>query len=124
MNPRAARWALALLAGAALPLVLALTGLSRMLGAHPWWDVKTSLIGAALGLVATPILLPASRKWRLLAGLILLAVAAGAAHYGKTRFAASFAEDALAGRLWYFGWIGIAAGLTLACAAALSPTKR
>jgi hypothetical protein len=30
---------------------------------------------------------------------------------GKARFSASYAEDAVAGRMWFFGWIGIVAML-------------
>jgi hypothetical protein len=53
----------------------------------------------------------------LLLGLLVLGLAIAAATYGKAQFAASFAEDSFAGRLWYFGWIGIAAGDAIIVAA-------
>ncbi len=52
-------------------------------------------------------------------GLLTLAALA-AATWGKAEFAASFAEDALAGRFWFFGWIGTAAGATALLAALTS----
>jgi hypothetical protein len=95
----------------ALPLFGALfayaSGLTLALGAHPWWAGKVIWIGLGLGLLLSAIL------WRLrisktvcLIGFTLLMFAAFATAYiGKSRFAASYAEDALAGQMWYFGWI-------------------
>lgn len=61
-----------------------------------------ALLGLAIGLVA---------HWALkgrLATLVMLIIATGlgfaVAKYGQTQFAASYAEDAFAGRLWFFGW--------------------
>ena len=47
--------------------------------------------------------------WLLLGALALLVVAGVMTTIGKTNFAASYAEDALAGRFWYFGWIPLMA---------------
>jgi hypothetical protein len=49
-----------------------------------------------------------------------VAVAAAAAHGGRLVFAASFAENALAGRFWYLGWFAAcgSGALLLAAAAA------
>lgn len=110
-----ARHALAFGAGVALPLLLAQSGLFVELGAHPRWAVQVALIGAPIG--AAIALLPWLQGRRLLAGLVILGLAMAAASYGKTQFAASFAEDVLAGRLWYFGWIGIALGDAMVVAA-------
>ena len=107
------KWAVAALAGVILPAVLAWGGLFRWLGAHPWWDIKTALIGAAIGVVLFVVLewlRPGLSFW---VGLLVLVVAILVSSIGKSRFAASFAEDAFAGKLWYFGWIGIAAGLAM-----------
>ena len=109
------RLGLAFILALALPILLAQSGLFVRLGAHPFWGVQVALIGAPVGAVVA--LLPWVDGRRLLLGLLVLGLAIGAATYGKTQFAASFAEDSLAGRLWYFGWIGIAAGDALIVAA-------
>lgn len=104
----------------ALPPVLAWFGLSRTLGAHPFWDFRTALIGAPVGVVAGLAASTLTRWPRIAVAVAVLAAATAMAVYGKTRFAASYAEDALAGKLWYFGWIGIAAGLSLTVMAVLT----
>ena len=106
-------WGFALILGALTPLAMAYLGLSVQWGAHPFWDVKTAFIGAGIGSVAALGLAWLRKAWRLVLGLLVVGGALSAATYGKTQFAASFAEDVLAGKLWFFGWIGIAAGLTL-----------
>ena len=95
---------------AAIVVVAALFGLSQSLGAHPFWAVKVALIGAPAGAVLALILRYATRfRWTsTLAALILTGLAFAMAHMGKTRFAASYAEDVQAGQLWYFGWIATA----------------
>lgn len=102
--------------------------IARPLGAHPWWSQKTLLIGAPLGLILATLL---GLKLRPLPLTITFAVATAltfaTAKYGQTQFAASYAEDALAGKLWYFGWIATAvfsvATLTAAFTA-LAKTRR
>ncbi len=72
-------------------------------GAHPFWATQVILVGAAIGTVF--YLLPLLRPTVKLSLLIVLALTAFAiATYGKTQFAASYAEDTFAGQLWYFGW--------------------
>ena len=104
----------------ALPPVLAWLGLSRALGAHPFWDFKTALIGAPVGVVAGLAASSLARWPRIALAIAVLAAATVLAVYGKTRFAASYAEDALAGQLWYFGWVGVAAGLSLTVMAVMT----
>mgnify|MGYP000265312519 CR=1 FL=1 len=89
--------------GLAVPIGLAYLGLTKTLGAHIWWDVKTIVIGAPFGVALA--FLPLPRALRLFGCLAIALLAFGAAKYGQTQFAASYAEDALAGKLWYFGWI-------------------
>ncbi|MEX0365027.1 MAG: hypothetical protein AB3N22_03090 [Ruegeria sp.] len=86
-------------------------GLTQSLGAHPWWADKVIWIGLPIGvlLATTTWALAVPRVLRLVGFGLLTAVAFGIAHFGKTRFAASFAEDALAGHAWYFGWIATCA---------------
>ncbi len=112
--------------GSAVIIALAYAGLSGALGAHPWWDQTVALIGAPVGAVLAAALarLTDRRTRWLLAAAALLIASLAAAHFGKVRFAASFAEDTLAGRFWYFGWIA-----TTACTAAiltlvLTPRRR
>ena len=102
--------------------------IARPLGAHPWWSQKTLLIGAPIGLILATL---AGLKLRPLPLTITFAIATALAFattkYGQTQFAASYAEDALAGQLWYFGWIATGATLAATLTAtftALAKTRR
>ncbi|WP_299419003.1 hypothetical protein [uncultured Shimia sp.] len=87
--------------------------IARPLGAHPWWSQKTLLIGAPIGLILATLTSLKLRPLPLtITFVITTALAIACAKYGQTQFAASYAEDQLAGKLWYFGWI--ATGATLA----------
>jgi hypothetical protein len=104
-------------AGAAFGLVMVgnQVGVPEALGAHPFWAAKVAYIGAAIGLgLALAIWRLRARftvKLALAAGL--LALTAGSTAMGKARFAASYAEDAFAGKMWFFGWIGLVASFML-----------
>ena len=113
----------------ALPLTVALilyaTGLTHTLGAHPWWAVKIIWIGLCLGLLVSAILW-ATRLLKpvrviVLSGLTLVAFAI--ANIGKTRFVASYAEDAIAGQMWYFGWMATCTFFLAVLATAVWPTR-
>lgn len=112
------------IAGIAMGVIVALAwlGLTSYLGAHPVaWPVKVALIGAPLGAVialAARGVLP-SRLPRLIGFALLLGAAFGLAHHGKLTFVASYAEDALAGQFWFFGWIATCAMATALLATAL-----
>jgi len=106
------RITIALIAALLVTDALGYFGLFGWLGAHPFWDIKIAVIGSNIGILFGLAMWWAGRSG-LLAGLILLGIAGGAATFGKARFVASYAEDAFAGKLWYFGWIGVAAGLSL-----------
>lgn len=97
-------------------------GLTEWLGAHPQWSLKVAYLGIAVGLAMA--VGAAAAGWRprmlALAGAVLVVAAGLATGLGKARFAASFAEDALAGRMWFLGWIGVAAGCYLLLHAAMS----
>ena len=94
-----------------LPVLVALGGyffqVAKGLGAHPVWADQIVIIGLALGALVG-LLLALSNV-----GLVLRmagpAVLAGGAyflsHVGKTRFAASYGDDAMAGQLWHYGAI-------------------
>lgn len=76
-----------------------------MLGAHPFWATKVLLIGAPIGIALALLARPAPYRLRLVTLAALTCVAFGVTYYGKTAFAASYAEDHLAGQFWFFGWI-------------------
>lgn len=102
----------ALIAALLMAALIALD-IARPLGAHPWWSQKTLLIGAPIGLILATL---AGLKLRPVPLTITLAIATAlafaTAKHGQNQFAASYAEDQFAGKLWYFGWI--ATGATLA----------
>jgi len=94
---------------AAILIGLAHFGVAKSLGAHPIWAVKIGYIGVGLGVVVYSMFWVWQGGWvaKLLTFAVLLAVASGVTYFGKMRFVASIAEDAMAGRLWYFGWIAV-----------------
>ena len=116
---------LAFAAGIATPLVVAYSGLSVQLGAHPWWAHSSAWIGALIGgtLALALFGIRLQRAAVLAMGALVASAGAWAAHEGKVAFANSYAEDALAGRFWYWGWIGGLAGLTLLVATAILPHR-
>jgi len=113
----------------ALPLAAALlaqvTGVTQKLGAHPWWADKVIWIGLGIGLVLAGLARAMCLgRFTRVSGFILLTLAATVTAYtGKARFVASYAEDAFAGQMWYFGWISICA-LTTAMLASLFSDHR
>ncbi len=107
----------------AVPVLLGWLGPFQSLGAHPWWALTVALIGAPIGLVFGVLLARLALVPSVVLALVALALAYGVAYYGKTQFAASYAEDAFAGKLWYFGWIGTAAGMSALILAALIPRR-
>ena len=102
-----------------------LLGLPERLGAHPWWADKVIWVGVPVGfgLAATAwvLRLPRGIRYMSFAGLTLAAFMI--AHTSKMRFAASYAEDALAGQMWYFGWIATCA-MAFATLATISWAKQ
>jgi hypothetical protein len=117
--------AVALVVGLVVPLGLAYSGLSVRLGAHPWWVQSSAWIGAVAGIVIAlcVLRLQLNRIAIVVIGAAVVSAGAWAAHAGKTALANSFAEDALAGRLWYWGWIGGLAGLSLVLVTVLWPRR-
>ena len=106
-------------------IVSANAGLNQLLGAHPFWSVSVAWIGVPVGLILAIAIKYLGLGWtqRVLLFLVCLVAAYALASFGKARFAASFAEDATAGRLWYFGWIAAAAFAAALIAATFSPTR-
>ncbi|MCP5075419.1 MAG: hypothetical protein GY947_19270 [Rhodobacteraceae bacterium] len=103
------------LASAAV-IIFALLGGSNALGAHHFWAVKTAVVGAPAGAVLAIVLwlIWRTKRPRVILFALLVLACFTLAHFGKTQFAASYGDDVLAGKLWYFGWIatsGAVAGL-------------
>lgn len=103
-----------------------LAGLPEALGAHPWWAQQSGIIGGFGGAVLWLVL---RRTGLPFSALVVVAVSAllasaAAAHFGKQVFAASFAENALAGRFWYFGWFAISGSVALLIATVVARVLR
>jgi len=117
---------LALVVAMAVPLLLAYSGLTIRLGAHPRWAMSTALIGAAVGLLLALALsaAPLRRVISMLVAAVATVLAGVAAYFGKEIFVASYAENGLAGHYWYYGWIGGLAGVTVLIGLTLWPGRR
>ena len=124
-NSMLAKRLAALAAAATIPVLLAYSGATTWLGAHPWWSVSIAWIGAPIGLTLAivAVVMGLRRPLTIIAAAMLLILAGLSAHFGKAEFAASFAENGLAGRFWYFGWIGVMAALPVMLALALWPGR-
>lgn len=95
-------------------LLVQISGLTLLLGAHPWWAHKVIWMGLPIGiglaLIAGALRIP--RRLRQIGFSLLTLVAFLIATAGKTQFTASFAENTAAGHAWYFGWIATCALIT------------
>ena len=102
---------IAALLAAVLMLAARVLGLTELAGAHPFWARQVVYLGVPIGLILAWIIRRTGigRTARLGIYLVGTAVFFALAAWGKMRFAASFADDALAGQVWYFGWIATAA---------------
>lgn len=110
----------------ALVVILAANaGLTESVGAHPFWAISVAWIGVPIGLVLALATKTLGVAWlfRVLVFLICVIAAYALAAVGKERFAASYAEDRLAGQMWYFGWIALISSATALIAALFSPTR-
>lgn len=98
--------------------LLANFGVTKSLGAHPWWAEKVGYIGAGVGILLT-VGLSYLGKWALPAAVGDLAASAFITWQGKRMFAASSGDDALGGIMWYYGWIAVCAFTVVIIALAL-----
>ncbi|MGJ8584875.1 MAG: hypothetical protein ACSHXD_12330 [Marinosulfonomonas sp.] len=94
---------------AVLLLGFAYMGGPVALGAHPWWGFKVGYVGVPVGLVLylTQLAWRAGYAPKAALYAVFLCLAAYLTYRGKIQFAASYAEDAAAGRMWFFGWIAV-----------------
>ncbi|MCE8512049.1 hypothetical protein KBY22_05060 [Ruegeria pomeroyi] len=95
-------------------LLIQISGLTLLLGAHPWWAQKVIWIGLpiGIGLAMTAWALRLPRPLRQLGFGLSTFVAFLIAEAGKTQFTASVAENIAAGQTWYLGWIATCALIT------------
>ena len=103
----------AILMAAIIVVAGAYLGLSRWLGAHPFWMVQVAWIGVGAGVVVA--LVYAWRQFSVWSSgfftLAFLGLSFTAAAMGKHAFAASFAADRVAGKFWYHGSMAVAGGM-------------
>ena len=106
--------------------VIAVTGLSADMGAHPFWADTVAWVGLPIGLALAISLRWVRLSWgvRMAILVAVIALAYAFAAYGKGQFAASYAEDKLAGQFWFFGWIAAMTGLSGVLFTALGKTWR
>lgn len=116
----------AYLIAAGIVVIAAHYGVSKSLGAHPFWAIKIAWIGAPIGMMLAFAARALRWRWvtRLFVFLVLLTIAGIFAHQGRLQFAASFAENQLAGQAWYFGWIASAASAAALITSFLTPGQR
>ena len=92
-------------------------GLWPILGGHPYWSQSATYIGAGIGVVVFAALwfatiLPGWQvKYIAVTMLAVLVIAFVVSTLGKREFVGSYAENRLAGRIWYYGFIAFIAAL-------------
>ena len=97
-------------------------GIWPMLGGHPYWSQSATYIGAGVGVVVFIALWLAMTKlgWRVkyiaLAVLAILVLSFVISTLGKRDFVGSYAENRLAGRIWYYSFIAFIAALLASAA--------
>ena len=99
-------------------VIAAQLGVPKAFGAHPWWATSVVYLGLLFGLLpalAVRLWVPNGLIWPAVTA-VGFAVLVTVTVIGKTRFAASYAEDRLAGDMWHKGWIGSVALLFILAA--------
>ena len=94
----------------------------KFFGAHPWWAQKVVLIGTPIGLVFATMFRVTMASY-ILRVVITLVITIGlymVASSAGEQFAASYAEDTIAGSFWYLGWIATSASLSALILSVLS----
>lgn len=104
------------LAAVLLLAISARLHLPEAFGAHPFWSGQILFVGGVIGILGASAFAVFGSGLRLLIPLALFDtvffLGALAAYFGRIEFANSYAENALAGQFWFFGWIAVAAGLS------------
>ena len=117
MHSQHAQFAISLFAISLALLVAHWLKVWPMLGGHPFWSASATYLGIGIGAVIATlshlVLTKHSRWTKLLPGIFiaLTILAITASTYGKIEFVASYADNHLAGRVWYYGFIAFIAGI-------------
>ncbi len=98
------RLALAILLGLVVAATAYYFKLPLKLGAHPFWADQVLVWGTPIGIVLALATMRLHAIGRVIGFVVLTGIAYAIANTGKTRFAASYAEDSFAGQMWFFGW--------------------
>lgn len=103
-----------------------LEGLPRILGAHPFWGQQTGVGGGIAGALLWLTLrrVGVSASMQVIIAIVALLISATAVYVGKQVFAASFAENWIAGRFWYFGWFAVSGSVAFLLAATMAGALR
>jgi len=97
-------------------------GVWPMLGGHPYWSQSATYIGAGIGVVVFAALWFATIRlgWQVkyiaVTMLAVLVIAFVVSTLGKREFVGSYAENRLAGRIWYYGFVAFIAALLTSAA--------
>ncbi|MEO1639786.1 MAG: hypothetical protein AAFU41_11130 [Pseudomonadota bacterium] len=90
--------------GVGASALIFLLDLARLTGAHPGWAGHLFLSGTFLGSLLAFLVVHLQFVPRTI-GLSLLVIGAYlTADYGRMLFTAPFAEDRIAGQMWFYGW--------------------
>jgi hypothetical protein len=96
------------LIAACLVCLLAYFGVTQALGAHPWWAFDIALYGAVPGIVLA-VGLASVTRFAVFFAAFDLALSGAIVWWGKQMFVAASGDNALAGQMWFFGWIAVCA---------------
>jgi hypothetical protein len=96
------------LIAACLVCLLAYLGMTQALGAHPWWAFDVALYGAVPGILLAVGLAYVTR-FALFFAAFDLALSGAIVWWGKRMFVVANGDNALAGQMWFFGWIAVCA---------------
>ena len=90
---------------------LHLVGFWPIIGGHPYWSASATIAGAILGIVVFYLLIltlaksPQTINIALISLIAICGISLGVSMMGKVAFVGSYAENHMAGRVWYFGFI-------------------
>ena len=117
MHSQHAQFAISLFAIGFVLLVAHWLKVWPMLGGHPFWSASATYLGIGIGALIVTLshfIVSKRPRWGKLHLAIFISTAIvgiTASTYGKIDFVASYAENHLAGRIWYYGFIAFIAGI-------------
>ncbi len=88
---------------------------ARLNLSHPWWGMKATLTGAAIGAALTLVIMwaisrkPATASTFGMLAIVLLAISAAVTIYGATTFINAEEFEPLAAQFWFLGYNSFAA---------------